>query len=286
MPGVIGVTGATGGIGGRVAERLASSGHRQRLIVRDAARAPALPGADVVEYGGYEDPESLRRACDGIGTLFLVSMLESRDRVARHRAAVDAAVAAGVERIVYLSFAGAAPDATFTFARDHFHTEEHVRASGLRFTFSRQNLYMDLLPFLAGPDGVIRGPAGEGRVVPVARDDVADALHAILTGDGHDGATYTLTGLEAFTLAQVAAELSEALGRPVTFRDETLEEAYASREPYGAPDWEVEGWVTTYLALARGEMEAVTGDVERLTGHPPTRVREFLKRQAAAAPTQ
>jgi NAD(P)H dehydrogenase (quinone) len=276
---MIGTTGATGEVGGRVAHRLAKRGVKQRLIVRDRSRAPDLPAADVVEFGGYTDPEGMRRACAGISTLFLVSAPEAPDRVDQHEAAIDAAVAAGIERIVYLSFIGAAADATFTFARDHFQTEERIRRSGLGFTFSRQNLYMDLLPVLGGEEGVIRGPAGEGRVAPVLRDDVADALTAMLTEPGHDGATYELTGPEALTLNEVAALVSEFTEHPVVYEEETLEQARASRASYGAPDWEVEGWITTYTAIAAGEFDVVTDHVRRLTGHEPVSAREFLSKK-------
>ena len=275
---MIGVTGATGAIGGRVADRLAAAGFEQRLIVRDTTRAPTPAGApcEVAEFGGYADSESMRAACAGISTLLLVSAREAPDRVAQHRTAIDAAAAAGVERIVYVSFIGAAPHATFTFARDHFATEEHIRASGLAFTFSRQNLYMDLLPLIAGPDGAIRGPAGHGRVAPVVRDDVADALVAMIADPAHAGRTYELTGPEALTLGEVAALLTELGDRPVSYVDEPLEEAHASRASYGAPAWEVAGWISTYTAIAAGEMDVVTDDVARLTGHAPMSVREFL----------
>src|SRR5215218_11039059 len=97
------ITGTTGAVGGRIASRLAGLGHRQRLIVRDGSRAPDLPGAEVAE-ASYEDPEAMRRALAGVRTLFMVSGSEAYDRVHQHIAAVDAAVAAGVEWIVYLSF--------------------------------------------------------------------------------------------------------------------------------------------------------------------------------------
>ena len=275
---MIGVTGATGEIGRRLAQRLAAAGVAQRLIVRDPSRAPAPAGApcEVVAFGGYADADGMRAACDGISTLFLASARESADRVEQHRAAVDAAAAAGVERIVYLSFLGAAADATFTFARHHHATEEHIRASGLQFTFSRQSLYMDLLPLIAGEDGVIRGPAGDGRVAPVLRDDVADALAPMLSDPAHAGQTYELTGAEALTLGEAAALLTDLGDRPVSYVDETLEEAYASRAPYGAPAWEVEGWISTYTAIAAGELDVVTDHVARLAGHEPVSVREFL----------
>jgi NAD(P)H dehydrogenase (quinone) len=188
-------------------------------------------------------------------------------------------VAAGVEHIVYLSFINATQEATVTFARDHRHTEEHVRAVGLRHTFLRNNMYLDFLPGLAGTDGVIRWPAGDGRIGAVARDDVADVAVAVLLGEGRDGQTYDVTGSEAITLQQAAEALSRVTGRDVTYRKETLEEAYGSRASFGAPDFEVEGWVTTYTAIAAGEMDVLSDTVVRLTGHAPITLADFLSRQ-------
>jgi NAD(P)H dehydrogenase (quinone) len=275
--GVVAVTGVTGGLGGRVARRLAERGVGQRLVVRDPARAPALPGAEVVA-GSYDDGEGLRRAFAGAEALLMVSASEHPDRVRLHATVVEAAVDAGVERVVYTSFLGAAPGCSFTFGRDHWHTEERIRASGLRHTLLRDSLYLDFLPRMAGADGVIRGPAADGRVAAVARDDIAEVAVAVLLGDGHDGRTYDLTGPEALTLDEVAAELSRVTGRAVTYHPETLEEAYASRAAYGAPDWEVTGWVTTYVAIANGELEGVSGDVEAVAGHPPVGLAEYLRR--------
>ncbi len=276
---VIAVTGVTGGLGGRVARRLADRGVGQRLVVRDPGRAPRLAGAEVAA-AGYDDRDGLRRALDGARTLFMVSASEDPDRLRLHANVVDAAADAGVERVVYTSFFGAAPDCTFTFGRDHWHTEELIRASGLRFTFLRDNLYLDFLPRMVGADRVIRGPAGDGRVAAVARDDIAEVAVAVLLDErgGHDGRGYDMTGPEALTLAEVADQLSEVTGRAITYHAETLEEAYASRAAYGAPDWEVDGWVTTYVAIANGELAAVGGDVAALAGHPPMSLADLLRR--------
>ena len=274
---VIAVTGATGGVGGRVARRLSDAGVAQRLVVRDPARAPELAGAEmaVAEYG---DAESVRRALDGVETLFFVSASESADRLDRHRTVVESAVAAGVPRIVYLSFLNADPQATFTLARQHHATEGFVRASGARFTFLRDGLYADFLPMMAGADRVIRGPAGGGAASVVARDDIADVAVAVLLGDGHDGLTYDITGPQALTVAEMAGELSRACGQPVSYVDETLAEAYASRAHYGAPDWQVDAWVSTYTAIASGELAAVTDTVRRVAGHDATPLAEVLRR--------
>jgi NAD(P)H dehydrogenase (quinone) len=280
MPGAdVVVTGVTGGLGGRVARRLAERGVGQRLVARDPGRAPELAGAEVAA-GSYDDRDSLRRAFAGAHTLFMVSASEDPDRLRLHANVVGAATDAGVERVVYTSFFGAAPDCSFTFGRDHWHTEELIKGSGLRFTMLRDNLYLDFLPLMVGADGVIRGPAADGRVAAVARDDIADVAAAVLLADGdrHDGRSYDLTGPEALTMAEVAQRLSELAGRTISYHPETLEEAYASRASYGAPDWEVDGWVTTYVAIANGELEAVGGDVAAVAGHPPMGLDDFLRR--------
>ncbi len=279
MAELIAVTGATGVVGRQVARLLAEQGVRQRLVVRDPSRAPVLPGADVRQVAGYGAAEDMRAALAGVDTLFLVPGAEAEDRRQQHFTAVDAAAAAGVRRIVYLSFVDARPDATFTLVRDHWATEDRIRASGLAWTFPRMSLYLDFLPFLATPEGVIEGPAGTGRVAAVTRADVAAATAVLLTTDGHDGRTYDLTGPEALSLAELAEELSAAAGRPVSYRDQTVEEAYASRASYGAPEWQVTAWVTTYTAIATGELARVSDDVPRLTGRPATSLRDFLERR-------
>lgn len=276
---LVAVTGATGAVGGRVAERLARTGGPVRLLGRDPSRLPRLPGAVLAPPAPYGDGEAMRRALHGAHTLFLVSAHESPDRVREHITAVDAAVAVGVERIVYVSFLAAAPAATFTFARDHWHTEAHIRMTGVRYTFLRDSWYLAALPAMTGTDGILRGPGGEGRVSAVAHEDIADAASAVLLdeGTGHDGATYDLTGPEAFTLAEAAQELSRRTGRTIRYVPETTEEAYASRARFGAEDWEVAGWVTSYEAIATGEMAALSDAVPTLTGHPAMNLATYLQ---------
>jgi NAD(P)H dehydrogenase (quinone) len=274
---LIGVTGATGQLGGRIAARLAAAGVPQRLIVRDPARAAQLPGATAAQ-ASYGDADAAARALDGVDTLLMVSAAESADRVAQHRAFVDAAVAAGVGRLVYTSFVGAAPDATFTLARDHGATEEHIRASGLPFTFLRDNLYADFLTYLVGDDGVIRGPGGDGRAAVVTQDDIADAATAVLRAPaGHAGRTYDLTGPEALSFAEIAEIITAMTGRKVTYHPETLDEAYASRASYAAPAWQLDAWVSTYAAVAAGELATVSTAIRDLTGHPATPLATLLR---------
>jgi len=271
------ITGSTGRLGGRIARRLADAAVPQRLLVRDPARAPQLPGATAVA-APYADGPAVREALAGVSTVLMVSASETPDRVAQHRSFIDAAADAGVEHLVYVSFLGAAPDATFTLARDHWATEEHVRARGLRATFLRDSLYADFFPFLTGEDGVIRGPAGDGRVAAVAQADIAAVAAAVLQDPApHAGRTYDLTGPEALTLAEVAATITAVTGRSVTYQPETVEEAYASRAGYGVPSWQVDAWVSTYTAIASGEMGAVSSAVADLLGRPATPLAEVLR---------
>jgi NAD(P)H dehydrogenase (quinone) len=272
---LIAVTGASGALGGRVARRLADRGVEQRLVVRDPSRAPRLDAAHVVAAPAYGDADAMRAALTGVSTVLLVSASESADRVEQHLTAVDAAVAAGVERIVYVSFLAAAADATFSLARHHYATEQRIRTHAVAFTFLRDSLYADVFPYFVGADGIIRGPAGDGRIAPVARDDIADAAV-------HTGHTYDLTGPYAVTLHEIADDIARAAGVPVSYHAETLPEAYESRARYGAPDWEVEGWVTSYAAIATGEMDVVTDHVGRLAGHPPMSMAEYLAANPAA----
>jgi NAD(P)H dehydrogenase (quinone) len=307
------VTGSTGEIGRRVAEGLARRGLEQRLIVRDPARAPQLPGAGVACVSSYGDARAMGRALAGVETLFLVSAHDSigiihralmngepvpaHNRVQEHVAAVAAAAAVGVERIVYLSFVSPAPDATFVLAREHFHTEEYIRSTGLAFTFLRQSLYMDKVAQHVARSDVIRVPAGEGRVAWVSRDDVADSAIGVLTGTGHDGRAYDITGPEALTMAETAERLTAALGRNITYeaqtphetrtarntsRMEEMEAARMAQTGQGLTDQEVEIWISHYLQIATGEAAKLSDAVPMLCGRPAESLTEYLGRNLAS----
>jgi uncharacterized protein YbjT (DUF2867 family) len=272
------VTGSTGGLGGMVARQLAAAGSAQRLLVRDAGRAPELENAPPVVCS-YADSAAARQGLEGVKVLFMVSAAETEDRVQQHYAFVDAAAEAGVRHVVYTSFYGASPEATFTLARDHYATEQRIQGSGMEYTFLRNNFYMDFLPLLAGDDGVIRGPAGDGVFSAVAREDIARCAVAVLRDPAiHKGRTYNLTGPEELTMAESARILTAETGRTIAFQQETVEEAYASRESYGAPLWQVDAWVSTYTAMATGEMAGVSPDIHGLTGQDPLTLAEFVKR--------
>ncbi|ROQ16613.1 MULTISPECIES: SDR family oxidoreductase [unclassified Curtobacterium] len=272
----IAITGATGNIGGAVARALAADGVPFRMIVRDAARAPELPGAEVA-VATFADADASRAALEGVDVLLMVSAAEAEDRLDQHRTFVAAAAEAGVRHVVYTSFLGAAEDATFTLGRDHWATEQAIRATDTAYTFLRDSFYLDFVEDLVGEDGVIRGPAGDGAMAAVARADVARVATAVLRDPAaHVDRTYELTGPAAITLAEAAAVVSEVRGRTVTYHPETLDEAYASRAQWNPEPWQADAWVSTYTAIAEGALAHVSGDVERITGRRPMSLREVL----------
>jgi uncharacterized protein YbjT (DUF2867 family) len=246
--------------------------------VRDVDRAPKVDGAEIVQFDGYRYQESMTKALNGVHTLFLVSGRFSDDRVKDHQTAVDSAIAANVKRIVYLSFLNAAPDAIFIAAQEHYHTEELIKQCGIPFTIVRCGLYADNAPRYFGADGVIRGPAGNGRVSYVTRADIVESVVKVLTETGYEGKTYSLTGSEALALDEVAHILTRATGQICTFYDETIEEARESRSGYDVSDDIVGVWISTYLAMAKGELSTITNDVEQRTGHPPRTLRDFVEK--------
>lgn len=274
----IGITGATGHIGGAAARTLAEAGAPLRLIVRDpeSPRVPDLPGAEVAR-ASFGDRDAALAALRGVKTLLMVSAVETADRDHLQATFVQAAKDAGVEHIVYTSFLGAAPDAVFTFSRTHYRTEQEIRASGMAFTFLRDSFYLDVLPEFADAEGVIRGPAADGAVSAVARSDVARSAAAVLQAPAdHVDVTYELTGPRALTLTEAARIITDVTGRPTSFHDETPAQARESRQQYDPQEWQLEAWISTYTAIASGEVSAVTDDVRRLTGRTPLSLEQLL----------
>lgn len=284
----IGVTGATGHIGGGVSRRLQEAGVAHRLLARGPERlderVAAANGLLEAAALDFSDPEQAVTSVAGLDTVLLVSAAETAQREEQQLAMVDALARAGVRRVVYTSFAAPGPEATFTFARTHHATERAIEHAGLEHVFLRDNFYLDLLPHFAGEDRVLRGPADNGRVAAVARRDVVDCAAAVLTrtarGTGGTGglrAAYTLTGPEALTLAEVARVLTRVTGRPYHYENETVEQARASRAVWDPEPWQLEAWLSTYTAIASGELAQVTEHVHELSGHAPRSLEDVLR---------
>jgi NAD(P)H dehydrogenase (quinone) len=271
------VTGASGKVGGEVARILhGAPGIELRLVGRRIERLPELAGVERAA-ASFADADACRAAFDGADALLLVSAGEADDRLDQHRTAIEAASRAGVGHVVYTSFLGASPTAAFTLARDHGATEEMLRGSGMDWTFLRDSFYADVLLDFAGTERVIRGPGGAGRCAFVARRDVAEVAARILRDPAqYAGRALDLTGPVAVSLAEAARALTRATGEEYEYVDETMAEARASRAPYGAPDWQVEAWISTYTAIRDGELDLVSGDVQEVLGRAPRGVEETV----------
>jgi NAD(P)H dehydrogenase (quinone) len=267
------MTGTTGNVGGGAARALAARGHAVRQVVRDPSRAPKLRGSEVVTIEGLDDRAGLRDALRPGDRFFMVSAWTEHDeRMRLHRAMVDAAVEAQVGHLVYLSFVNASPDALFDHAVGHGETEDLIRATGLPFTFLRTSYYQWVMEAFF-VDGAVRAP--NGRVGWVDRDDCAEALAAVLEGEGHEGKTYDLTGPEAPTMAELAARAEQLLGHPIGYveTDEIGE---------GGPEWGPGVRRRGFAAIAGGELAVVGDGVERLTGRAPRPIDGYIVEHANA----
>lgn len=214
----------------------------------------------------------------------MVSAAESPTREQEHLTLVKAAEAAGVQHLVYLSFAEARADSTFTLARTHAVTENAIRQTAMRYTFLRDNFYSEMMALLANAEHLIAGPAEDGRVACVSQKDVAEAVANVIgdiarQNDRHTNRTYTLTGSEALSFADIANVLTKITACPYRYHNESVAEAFASRKrDYpDTPDWQIEAWVSTYTAIAKGELSETYNDLHNLLGHAPRSFEDVVK---------
>ncbi|WP_448332746.1 NAD(P)H-binding protein [Streptomyces sp. DSM 41534] len=272
----VAVTGVTGALGSRIAARLAERGVPQLLVGRDTDRVPELPGAERRGPAAYADASAMRTALAGASTLVLVSGRPLGRRLEEHATAVEAGVAVGVRRVLYVSLIGAGPTAIYRNARDHWLTERFLVESGVRHTVFRAGIYASTPAALADEELVVSGPGGDGRAAFVTHDDIADVITAVALDDGprseYDGAALEVTGPEALTLEEMVSRIATATGRPYRYVPESVEEAFARRWRQGISGVQIESWISWYQAIAKGEVSAVTDVVPRITGSPATPV--------------
>ncbi|RAG81438.1 NAD(P)-dependent oxidoreductase [Streptacidiphilus pinicola] len=276
------VTAATGQLGRLVVENLLDRGVPAADIVatgRDLGRLKDLADRGVqLRVADYDDPASLRAAFDGARRVLLVSGSEPGVRVQQHRNAIEAARDAGVELIAYTSIVNA-DTSTMLLAQDHQATEALLRDSGVPFTLLRNSWYVEnytdhLAPVLQY--GTLLGSAGEGRVSAAPRADYAAAAAAVLATDGHAGQAYELGGDEAFTLTELAAEITERSGTQVRYTDVPEADHARALTANGLPQVVAEILADADQGLGRGELHTAGGDLARLIGRPTTPLRDAI----------
>ena len=254
-----------------------------RLLVREPARAPQLPGAEIVR-GDYGDRASLREALGEGDRVFMVSLHEGPERrVPLHQSFVDAAQAAGVAHIVYLSFVNAGPNAIFMHARSHGATEEMLRARDCAWTSIRNGMYADDVLGWFDDDGVARETGGDGRMSFSYRPELAKVIARTLTTPGHEGQIYDITTPESVSLAELAEIATEVTGRPHRYEPAGDDEWEARWRALGRSGWELESGLSAYAALRAGELDVVTGDYRRVTGLEPLPLGRIIARSSAPA---
>ncbi|MEU2742596.1 SDR family oxidoreductase [Streptomyces sp. NPDC007095] len=277
------VTGATGQLGRLAVEALLRRGVPASEIVatgRDIAGIKDLADRGVVaRRADFTDPDSLAAAFAGADKLLLISAsIPVDERLANHRRAIDAALAAGVSLVAYTSMAHA-DTATTILAATHRATEEYLREHDVPSVLLRNSWYLEnytaQLPLVL-QHGAVIGAAGEGRVSAASRADYAEAATAVLTTEGHTGAVYELGGDEAFTLAELAATVSAATGKPIAYTDLAAEKLAEALSGAGLPTALADVLADADLGLGRGELFTGSGDLSRLIGRPTTSLADAV----------
>ncbi len=276
------VTGATGHLGHLIVEALLRDGVTPSDIVAGGRDLSKLD--DVAKQGvrvariDYNDPQSLRDILAGADSLMLVSASEPGKRVAQHKVAIDAAVAASVKHIVYTS-APRATTSALILAPEHKDTEELIAASGIPATILRNGWYTENYTNAArqaAESGTLVSSVGDGRVSSASRKDFADAAAVVLTTEGHEGKIYELSGDVAWSQDDLAAAISQVTGKAVVYTPVSTEEHAAILTSAGLDEGTV-GFVTALDSnIKDGLIGDTSGDLSRLIGRPTTPLAEGL----------
>lgn len=277
------VTGASGALGHLIVGRLIARGVSGDGILatgRDRhrlSRAGALGARTVVS--SYDEPQSLDAVLSRGDTLLLVSGNEVGKRVPQHQNVVEAAVRAGVARIVYTSVAHA-DVSTLPMAPEHLDTEQAITASGIPFTILRNNWYTEneasLLPDIERTNELLTG-WNEGRIASASRIDYAEGAAAVLTGDTHENAIYELSGDTAWDGIRLAQAFTEILGRTILYHHRTSDEQEVDLISHGVSAGGIQGRISLDTAIARGDLADANPELSRLIGRPTTPLLDGLK---------
>jgi len=275
------VTGATGSVGRDVAKRLSEKGVSVRAVVRDQAKARKQFGSNIaLAPFDFENEQTFSGALEGVEKVFLLPPLLP-NQLEVTNVFVDAAKRAGVRHIVKLSAIGVDDETRPTPIKWHGANEQHIRESGVAFTFLRPNSFMqNFFTYFPPRNGAIYLPWGNGTASFVDTRDIASVAAKVLTSDGHEGKIYTLTGPATLGIAEVARILSEMTGREFKYVDVPEAAARDGMLQAGVPPWQVELVLELHAINKQNRWSAVTSDVEKVTGTPPTDFAQFARDHA------
>jgi len=252
-----------------------------RAGVRDKAKARKQFGADIALVPfDFENEKMFSAALEGVEKVFLLPPLLPNQLELMNRF-VDAAKRAGVGHIVKLSAIGIDDETQSTAIKWHGASERHIRESGVAFTFLRPNSFMqNFITYFPPRNGAIYLPWGNGTASFVDTRDIASVAAKALTSDGHEGKIYTLTGPATLGIAEVALILSEVAGREFKYVDVPEAAARDGMLQAGVPPWQVELVLELHAINKQNRWSAVTSDVEKVTGTPPTDFAQFARDHA------
>ena len=274
----IAVTGVTGNLGGMVSRLCKKNGIEVRNLARNVKKTEKLGFSNVFK-SSYDKSEDTVKSLKGIEVLFMVSGSENPNRVQQHKDFIDAAKVAGISHVIYLSFYNASKNSIFTLGRDHYATEEYIKENGFKYTFLRDNFYVDFFVDLCREYGEIKGPAGNGKVSAVVRSDVSEVAAKILENSGKwENQTLNMTGPEELSMTEIVKAVSKYFGKEIKYIEETVEEAYESRKIWKAEQWEYDSWVSTYTAISENEQSGISNDIEKVLGRKATSLVEYLEK--------
>ena len=284
------VTGATGNYGSKAIEHLLKKGVAAKEIaalVRSLEKTQPWDGKGITtKTGDYADIDSMIKAFEGVDQLLLVSSNDRgavENRTKHHINAIKAAKEAGVKHIVYTSFVrtpGHEDSAIADFQNSHIASEHFLKESGITYTILQNGIYQEMILAFAGEKvaktGTILFPAQEGEATWVLREELAEAAAHVLTTEGHENKTYTLTTTESVGFEEIAKDISSALGKVVSYQSPSVDEFQSILQKAGVPDMYIGMFVMWGTGIAHGMMDFKDPTLASFLGRKPATVKQFI----------
>ena len=276
------LTGVTGRVGRATAGALLNANVGFRALVRDPNKlSQSDPRMDVIT-GDLSDPQSVKQALAGVDRVLIV-MGNHPDQATLERQFATLAAEAGVTHLVKVSSMEAGEDATAVLPRNHYETEQHILASGLDWTFLRPNFYMQNMLMYAEAikqSGTFALPLGTALTAMIDTNDVGEVAAVVLSGEGHGGEVYELTGPDLMSFHEVAQRLGNAVGRNVRYHAQPPEEFRATLERFITSRWQLDAVCELFAEIAAGSLACRTDTVQKLLGRPAAKLESFTQRCA------
>lgn len=277
------LTGTTGRVGRAAASALLNASVPFRVLVRDPKRLPLTDARIEVMTGDLGDPQSVRRALEGIERALIV-MGNHPDQASLERQFATLAREAGVAHLVKISSMEASADASAILPRNHYETEQHIVASGIDWTFLRPNFYMQNMLMYAESikrAGSFALPLGVATTAMIDTQDVGEVAAAVLSGEGHAGQIYELTGPDLISFHEVARRLGDVVGYSICYVEQTPEEFRATLERFIASRWQLDAVCELFAEIAAGSLAYRTENVRELLGRAPATIESFAQQCSA-----